>query len=56
MHPVKRVNIGGITQLITENVTDWCQSMSGCFGVVHSGLRLAGGTLQMWMTFSFPGM
>jgi len=32
--------------LITENVTDWCQSMSGFSGVAHSSLRLAGGTLQ----------
>ena len=29
------------------NATNWYQSMSGFSGVAHSGLRLAGGTLQI---------
>jgi hypothetical protein len=28
------------------NVTDWCQSMSGYFGVAYPDLGLVGGTLQ----------
>ena len=27
------------------NVTNWCQSMSGCFGVVYPDLGLSGGNI-----------
>jgi hypothetical protein len=30
------------------NVTNWCQSMSGCSGVAYPSLGLAGAMLQIW--------
>jgi hypothetical protein len=34
--------------LMAGNVTDWCQSMSGCSGVTYPDLRMARGIVTVW--------